>query len=264
MSALTPTSRPAPPITRTCRRRPCSRPAPSARPVEAPAPRPRPGIAGLPARGPWPDTVAVGSSRSSVVHTAPGYLCPCRHSQAVKPLWFGRTLAQCLVSMRTSAHARSCEAVRGAYHGVDHGMHRMPYHGAVCAAQPLHTHTGSGGRRAPARPPRRPLRPRRRRSDSPPAGQYPGPMSDWDTVGTVLARVCRGLSQRPAVHFAGCDGRPAGGGGVVASSLRGRAAGWGDAAGACLSSLTPDPPGPSSSPKTSRSHARSPQCGCSP
>ena len=86
MSALAPTSLPAPPMTRTCRRRPCSRPAPSAQPVEAPAPRPRSGIAGLPAHCLWPElTVATGSSRSSVVHTAPGYLCPWRHGQAVKP-----------------------------------------------------------------------------------------------------------------------------------------------------------------------------------
>ena len=34
----------------------------------------------------------------SFVHTAPGYLCPSRHSQAVKPLWFGRTLMQYLVT----------------------------------------------------------------------------------------------------------------------------------------------------------------------
>ena len=79
---------------------------PSAQPVEAPAPRPRSGIAGLPARGPWPDTVATGSSRSSVVHTAPGYLCPCRHSQGVKPLWFGRTLTQYLFTLsRTKRRA---------------------------------------------------------------------------------------------------------------------------------------------------------------
>ena len=107
MSALTPTSLPAPPICRTCRQRPCSRPAPSAQPVEAPAPRPRSGIAGLPAHGPWPElTVATGSSRSSFVHTAPGYLCPCRRSQAVKPLWFGRTLTQYLVTLpRTKRRA---------------------------------------------------------------------------------------------------------------------------------------------------------------
>ena len=99
MSALTPTSLPAPPITRTCRQRPCSRPAPSAQPVEAPAPRPRSGIAGLPAHGLWPElTVATGSSRSSFVRTALGYLCPCRHSRALKPLWFGRTLARYLVT----------------------------------------------------------------------------------------------------------------------------------------------------------------------
>ena len=107
MSALTPSSLPAPPITRTCRQRPCSRPAPSAQPVEAPTPRPRSGIAGLPAHGPWPElTVATGSSRSSFVHTAPGYLCPCRRSQAVKPLWFGRTLTQYLVTLpRTKRRA---------------------------------------------------------------------------------------------------------------------------------------------------------------
>ena len=97
MSALTQTSLPVPPITRTCLQRPCSRPAPSAQPVEAPAPRPRSGIAGLLARGPWPDNVTTGSSLGSVVHTAPGYLCPCRHSQAVKQLWFGRTLTHFLV-----------------------------------------------------------------------------------------------------------------------------------------------------------------------
>ena len=77
------------------------------RPVEAPAPRPRSSIAGLPAHILWPElSVATGSSRSSFVHTAPGYLCPCRHSQAVKPPWFGRTLTQYLVSeqlTRTSA-----------------------------------------------------------------------------------------------------------------------------------------------------------------
>ena len=61
--------------------------------------RPRSGTAGLPAHGLWPElTVATGSSRSSFVHTAPGYLCPCRHSQAVKSLWFGRTLTQYLVT----------------------------------------------------------------------------------------------------------------------------------------------------------------------
>ena len=107
MSALTPSSLPAPPITRTCRQLPCSRPAPSAQPVKAPAPRPRSGIAGLPAHGLWPElTVATGSSRSSFVHTAPGYLCPCRRSQAVKPLWFGRTLTQYLVTLpRTKRRA---------------------------------------------------------------------------------------------------------------------------------------------------------------
>ena len=89
-----------PPMTQTCRRRPCSRPAPLAQPGEAPAPRPRSGLAGLPAHCLWPElTVATGSSRSSFVHTAPGYLCPCRHSQAVKPLWFGRTLTRYLVTV---------------------------------------------------------------------------------------------------------------------------------------------------------------------
>ena len=101
---LTPTRLPAPPITRTCLLRPCSRIAPSAQPVEAPAPRPRSGIACLRL---WPElTVATGSSRSFFVHTAPGYLCTCRHSQAVKPLWFGRTLAQYLVTLpRTKRRA---------------------------------------------------------------------------------------------------------------------------------------------------------------
>ena len=105
---MTPSRLPAPPITRTCRQRPCSRPAPSAQPLEAPAPRPRSGIVGLPAHGLWPElTVATGSSRSSFVHTAPGYLCPCRHSQAVKPQWFGRTLTRCLVkSARWSGPGR--------------------------------------------------------------------------------------------------------------------------------------------------------------
>ena len=99
MSALTPTSLPAPPITRTCRQRPYSRPAPSAQPVEPPAPRPRSGIASLPAHCLWSElTVATCSSRSSFVHTAPGYLCPSWHSQAVKQLWFGQTLTQYLVS----------------------------------------------------------------------------------------------------------------------------------------------------------------------
>ena len=88
----------------------CSRPAPSAQSVEAPAPRPRSGIAGLPAHGLWPElTVATGSSRSSVVHTAPGYLCPCRHSQAVKPLWFGRTLTQYLVT--ENLHWQGCRRI---------------------------------------------------------------------------------------------------------------------------------------------------------
>ena len=40
--------------------------------------------------------VARAHSRS-LVHTAPGYLCPGRHRQAVKPLWFGWTLTQYLV-----------------------------------------------------------------------------------------------------------------------------------------------------------------------
>ena len=92
MSALTPTSLPVPPITRTC--------APSAQPVESPAPRPRSGMAGLPAHGLWPElSVATCSSHCSFVHTAPGYLCPSRHSKAVKPLWFGRTLTQYLVKV---------------------------------------------------------------------------------------------------------------------------------------------------------------------
>ena len=47
----------------------------------------------------WPElTVATGSSSSSFVHTAQGYLCPCWHSQAVKPLWFGQTLTQYLAT----------------------------------------------------------------------------------------------------------------------------------------------------------------------
>ena len=71
MSALTQTSLPAPPITHTCWRRPCSRSYPSAQPVKAPAPPPRSGIAGLPACCLWPQlTVATGSSRRSVVHTS--------------------------------------------------------------------------------------------------------------------------------------------------------------------------------------------------
>ena len=107
MSALTLTRLPMPPMTRTCRRQPCSRPAPSAQPVDAPAPRPRSGIAGLPAHCLWPElTVATGSSRSSFVHTAPGYLCPCRHSQAVKPLWFGRTFTHVLPVHLSSSPCR--------------------------------------------------------------------------------------------------------------------------------------------------------------
>ena len=94
MSALTPSSLPAPPITRTCLQRPCSRPAPSAQPVEALF------LCPGPAHCLWPElTVATGSSRSSFVHTAPGYLCPCRHSQAIKQLWFGWTLTQYLVTL---------------------------------------------------------------------------------------------------------------------------------------------------------------------
>ena len=70
--------------------------------------RPRSGTAGLPAHGLWPElTVATGSSRSSFVHTAPGYLCPCRHSQAVKPPWFGRTLTQYLVTSPCAADLRA-------------------------------------------------------------------------------------------------------------------------------------------------------------
>ena len=99
MSTLTLTSLPAPLITRMCLQQPCSRPAPSSLPVEAPAPRPRSGIAGLPAHCLWLElTFATGSSRSSFVHTALGHLCPCLHSQAVKSLWFGRTLTQYLVN----------------------------------------------------------------------------------------------------------------------------------------------------------------------
>ena len=97
---LTPTRLPAPPITRTCLLRPCSRIAPSAQPVEAPALRPRSGIACFPAHCPWPSTVATGSSRSSYVHTAPGYLCPSPHSQAVKPLRF----TQYLVTLPRTKH----------------------------------------------------------------------------------------------------------------------------------------------------------------
>ena len=97
---MTLTSLPAPPITQTCRQRRCSslehlrsslfqpgttsRPAPLAQPVEAPVPLPRSGIACLPAHCQWPKlTVATCSSSGSFVHTAPGYLCPCLHSQAV-------------------------------------------------------------------------------------------------------------------------------------------------------------------------------------
>ena len=36
-------------------------------------------------------------SDEPAVHTAPGRLCPWRHSQAVEPLWFGRTLTQYLI-----------------------------------------------------------------------------------------------------------------------------------------------------------------------
>ena len=99
---LTPTRLPAPPITRTCLLRPCSRIAPSAQPVEAPAPRPRSGIACLRL---WPElTVATGSSRSFFVHTALGYLCPCQHNQAAKPLLFGRTLTQYLITLLRTKH----------------------------------------------------------------------------------------------------------------------------------------------------------------
>ena len=111
---MTLTSLPGQPITLPCRQRPYSRPAPSAQPVEAPAPRPRSGIAGLPAHGLWPElTVATGSSSSSLCGHRPGrpgYLCPCRHSQAVKPLWFGLTLTQYLV---TRSVGRNCWRVAG-------------------------------------------------------------------------------------------------------------------------------------------------------
>ena len=72
----------------------------------APVPRPRSGIAGLPARGPWPELtvasrLATGSSRSSesVVQCplSAGIPLPCWHrqlSQAVKAQWFGWTLTQ--------------------------------------------------------------------------------------------------------------------------------------------------------------------------
>ena len=114
MSALAPTSLPAQPINRTCRQRPCSRPAPSAHPLKALAPLPRSGIAGLPARGPWPQwpelTVATGSSRSSIVHTAPGYLYPLRHSQAMKQLWFGRALTQYIMTCSSLSRCPFCAA----------------------------------------------------------------------------------------------------------------------------------------------------------
>ena len=66
----------------------------------------RPSCSLLVARVHWHRRCRLGSlaSRSSVqvVHTAPGYLCPCRHSQlsqAVKQLWFGLTLIQYLVTV---------------------------------------------------------------------------------------------------------------------------------------------------------------------
>ena len=63
--ALDAPDEPALPMTQTCHP-PCSRPALTAQPSEAPAPRPRSGIAGLPARGPWPElAVADGSGRGS-------------------------------------------------------------------------------------------------------------------------------------------------------------------------------------------------------
>ena len=101
-SSLTQLSLPAPGplISRTCWQLPCSRPAPSAQPVEAPALLPRSCIAGLPAHCLWLElTVATGSICSFFVYTAQGYLCPCRHSQAVKQLWFGQTLTQYLVKL---------------------------------------------------------------------------------------------------------------------------------------------------------------------
>ena len=71
-------SLPVPPITQTCWQRPPSRPAPPAQPLEAPAPWPRSDLL-LAACG--PSSVATGSSRSSVVHTALGCLCPWRRAQ---------------------------------------------------------------------------------------------------------------------------------------------------------------------------------------
>ena len=64
----------------------------------------RPSCSLLVARVHWHSRCLLGSlaSRSSVVHTAPGYLCPCRHSQlsqAVKQLWFGLTLMLYLVTV---------------------------------------------------------------------------------------------------------------------------------------------------------------------
>ena len=122
MSALpvprTPTSMPAPPITRTCLQRPCSRPAPSAQPepVEAPAPRPRSSIADLPARGrargPTPSLPAPAVAPSSTQRPARIPLSlsaqPSSHGelQRVKLLWFGRTLTQYFVTLpRTKRRA---------------------------------------------------------------------------------------------------------------------------------------------------------------
>ena len=73
------------------------------RPSCSQPPRPRFGIAGLPARCLKSElSVASGFSRSSVVYTAAGYLCRRRHRQAVKPLWFGRTLTQYIITMEPS------------------------------------------------------------------------------------------------------------------------------------------------------------------
>ena len=45
-------------------------------------------MAGLPARGPWPElTVADGSGSGSGVHVAPELLCPRWYTQAVKPCY---------------------------------------------------------------------------------------------------------------------------------------------------------------------------------
>ena len=77
---------------------PCSRPAPSAQPVEAPAPRPRSGIAGLPARGrargPTPSLPAPAVAPSSTQRRDTSVPV----GTAKKPLWFGPTLTQYLVS----------------------------------------------------------------------------------------------------------------------------------------------------------------------